>query len=91
MSKQKSTFSRKKRTMEVGELKFSEIAAIPAPNHYKNTIMKDKDNALYFNKAPRKTGFEAPRFSNPGPGDYGSKRMFDNKTVVDYSVRLKGF
>ena len=77
--------------MEVGEVKFSVIASLPAPNHYQNPIPKEKDNAAYFNKAPRKTGFEAPRFSNPGPGDYGSKRMFDNKQVVDYSARLKGF
>ena len=65
--------------MEVGDVKFSVIASLPAPNHYQNPILKEKDGAAYFNKAPRKTGFEAPRFSNPGPGDYGSKRMFDNK------------
>ena len=37
------------------------------------------------------TGFEAPNHINPGPGDYGRKRMFDNKIVVDYSKKSGGY
>lgn len=84
---EKSTFSRKKRTMEVAEIKLTDLARIPGPNHYLNPVKKDRDTAFHFAHAPRLTGFEAPNHINPGPGDYGRKRMFDNKIVVDYTKR----
>ena len=84
---EKSTFPRKKRTMEVSEVKLTDHAKMPGPNHYLNPIKKDRDTAFHFNHAPRLTGFEAPNHINPGPADYGRKRMFDNKMAVDYTKR----
>ena len=32
---------------------------------------------------------EASEKQQPGPGDYGNKRMFDNKQAIDYSKRFQ--
>lgn len=88
MKHDKSTFSRRKRTMEVSEVKLVDLARMPGPTHYLNPLKQARgDTAFHFGQAARKTGFEVPNHINPGPGDYGSTRMFDNKVVVDYSKR----
>ena len=76
--------------MEVSEVKLTDLARLPGPNHYGNPIKKERDTAFHFGHAPRLTGFEQNQIT-PGPGDYSKKRMFDNKFAVDYTKKIGGY
>ena len=67
---------------------------IPGPGHYSKedaTASQRTKGGNQFTKAGRVTYFDKVELASakkPGPADYGKKRMFDNKQMVDYSKRL---
>ena len=61
----------------------------PANGYQKFNIIGEGANPVTVPKAKRKSYFAIDESIGrlPGPGQYHTKRIFDNKLVVDYSKR----
>jgi hypothetical protein len=61
----------------------------PANGYQKVNLIADSNNPVTVPKAERKSYFAISESIRrlPGPGRYNTKRIFDNKQVVDYSKR----
>jgi len=91
-NKSNSNFDRQKRSFDSRSL--SNMESLPGPGQYWEGLVDSKLQTCKGSKFPmnaRKTIFdiiEQAREKRPGPAEYTTRRMFDNRKVVDYEKRL---